>query len=114
VGLTVPIRMCLVCGALTSESRCPAHSRDKGRNRQTPGRGGARTIYAFRNAVGARAGWRCEAIVSGVRCDVVDRRRLEAHHVIPLREGGTNDPRNGRLLCRTHHRALENAIRGAH
>jgi predicted restriction endonuclease len=33
---------------------------------------------------------------------------LQAHHVIPLRKGGKNDPiTNGVCLCPAHHRIVE-------
>ena len=37
---------------------------------------------------------------------------LDAAHIIPVRDGGTNDPRNGLPLCPTHHRAFDNGLFG--
>jgi 5-methylcytosine-specific restriction enzyme A len=53
------------------------------------------------------AEYRCQAIENGTRCDVTDPALLEAHHLKPVRDGGTNDPSNGVALCRRHHRAVE-------
>lgn len=103
----MPLRPCLDCGTLTPASRCPRHSK---RDRTTPGRGGASTVYAFRDAVLTAAGHRCQFVNGhGARCTVTDPERLEAHHLRPLRDGGTNDPANGAALCRHHHRIVERA-----
>jgi predicted restriction endonuclease len=32
---------------------------------------------------------------------------LECNHLKPYGKRGSNDPRNGLVLCRTHHRAFE-------
>jgi predicted restriction endonuclease len=32
---------------------------------------------------------------------------LEAAHIVPDAENGTDDPRNGLVLCRNHHRAYD-------
>lgn len=94
---------CITCGVLvpTGTSYCPRHVPD----RITPGRGSGSTATKFRTAVLAKAGYRCEVVVDGVRCTAT--LHLEAHHVTGLREGGTNDPANGRAVCRRHHRMLE-------
>jgi len=95
-------------------SYCPQHHPDVGRARATPGRGSGSKSAAFREVVLAAAGYRCEAIaiVDGRRCTAVAG--LEAHHEVPLREGGSNDPkRNGRALCRRHHRLVDLALREA-
>ncbi|GAF47378.1 HNH endonuclease [Rhodococcus wratislaviensis] len=40
---------------------------------------------------------------------------LELDHIINVREGGTDDPSNARLLCKPHHQAKTQAeaLRGA-
>lgn len=102
----MPLRPCLRCGALGQGSYCPQHHPDRGRVRRTPGRGSGAKAAAFREVVLALAGHRCEAIVDGKRCTATEG--LEAHHVRPLAQGGKNDPRrNGRALCRRHHRMVE-------
>lgn len=75
--------------------------------RQTPGRGSGGQATAFRASVLRLAGNRCEAVVSGVRCDVRDPAQLEAHHIRGLRAGGTSDAYNGVALCGPHHRQVE-------
>jgi hypothetical protein len=54
------------------------------------------------------ARYRCEHVdAHGARCTVIDPASLQAHHVIDLVAGGTNDPKaNGQALCKVHHRAL--------
>jgi hypothetical protein len=96
------VRPCITCGRLiASGSRCPGHG-----GRQTPGRGGGRAAQRFRDAVLTRAAYQCEAIINGIRCE--RREGLEAHHLIPLRKGGANDPiTNGVCLCPAHHRIVE-------
>jgi 5-methylcytosine-specific restriction endonuclease McrA len=106
----MPLRPCLVCGALGPESYCRAH-RPTSRTRQTPNRGGGATARAFREAVLARDGYRCAAIEEGERCTVTDTRLLEVHHVVPLANGGSNDPTNGVTLCRSHHQTVEKEIK---
>jgi predicted restriction endonuclease len=102
------LRPCLTCGDLVeSGSYCPADDPDRHRPRTTPGRGGGSTITVFRAAVLAKAGHRCEVVKGGTRCTVTGAGNLEAHHLRPLREGGTNDPANGRACCRRHHRMIE-------
>ena len=110
----MPRRPCLQCGELTRGSYCEAHDPERQRRRDTPGRGGGYAASAFREAVLARAGFRCEAIEDGVRCDVTDRSQLEAHHVQAIVAGGNaRDPANGACLCRRHHRVLEPMARKA-
>lgn len=40
-------------------------------------------------------------------CDIADARLLEAAHLCPVSKGGTDDPRNGLVLCGLHHKALD-------
>jgi len=84
-----------------------------GSTRQTPGRGSSATASAFRASVLARAGQRCEFVNGyGVRCSAT--RKLEAHHVLDLLDGGSNDPvANGGALCRRR-QATENLARDAY
>ena len=93
-------RPCIVCGVLlTKGSRCKAHSL-----RQTPGR--TSTEQASSGAPWSRpraadASW----IEDGARCERTTG--LSAHHLTSLVAGGSNDPRNGVLLCGPHHARAE-------
>jgi 5-methylcytosine-specific restriction endonuclease McrA len=96
---------CLTCGALIGR-----HETYCGRcrpRRDVSARGGGRTITAFREAVLAAARFRCELMLDGKRCEVRGARNLEAHHVVPVSEGGANTPDNGRALCRQCHALVE-------
>lgn len=48
--------------------------------------------------------WRADAKCEDCGADWHDGVMLEAHHVRPLSDGGSNDPRtNGKMLCRPCH-----------
>jgi hypothetical protein len=99
-------RACLGCGVLITggRSRC-VNCRPK---RNVKARGGGAQITRFRATVMAIAHHQCEAIENGVRCTERDPAELEAHHLKPISEGGSNDPvTNGVLLCKDHHARLE-------
>lgn len=69
---------------------------------------------AWRDAVLARAGWRCEAVDAlGMRCErAAPEHRLFADHVHEIRDGGSRlDPCNGRALCSAHHVLKTNRMR---
>ncbi|WP_316234646.1 HNH endonuclease signature motif containing protein [Bradyrhizobium sp. SZCCHNR1020] len=59
----------------------------------------------FRDAVLARAGYRCEWIENGQRCTkAAPAHRLFADHVDERKDGGDQlDPANGECLCGQHH-----------
>jgi len=77
-------------------------------SRQTPGRGGGHAAQRFREAVLRRAGYQCEAVEHGERCEVTGRAALQAHHVVGITAGGdAGDVENGRALCRRHHEQVE-------
>src|SRR5450756_680987 len=59
---------------------------------------------AWRLAVCRRAGWRCEWIEDGRRCEASTQRgdRLFADHVAERFDGGAHDGA-GRALCGSHH-----------
>lgn len=99
----MPSRPCLSCHALVPIGRS---CRRCGPRRRTPGRGSGWEASAFRAAVLVKAGHRCEFVnAQGVRCTATSK--LEAHHVVDLRDGGSNDPAtNGMALCRRHHRIV--------
>ncbi len=65
-------------------------------------------------AVKQRAGWRCEWVEGGKRCEVRSPARLFADHIVERRDGGALlDPMNGRCLCGSHHTRKTAASRAA-
>lgn len=105
----MPQRPCLSCGILVATASYCAQCRPAAQpTRQTAGR---RNPSVFRQAVLRAAGYRCEALLNGVRCDVTDPALLEAHHVVGVVEGGTDRAENGRALCRVHHRQADTDAR---
>jgi 5-methylcytosine-specific restriction endonuclease McrA len=97
---------CLTCGKPCPRSRsyCGLHA-PVPRSRAL--RGGGATIRAFRKAAFQLAGNRCMAVEGGVRCDERRPERLEAHHIVPVSQGGANDASNAVLLCKRHHLLVE-------
>lgn len=59
---------------------------------------------AFRIKVMRRYGPRCAV------CNISVIELLDAAHLVPVAEGGTDDPRNGMPLCALHHRALDKGL----
>jgi 5-methylcytosine-specific restriction protein A len=59
---------------------------------------------AWRTAVYRQAGWRCEAMDNGVRCEASAARgdRMFADHTVERRDGGA-DQGEGKCLCGSHH-----------
>lgn len=104
----MPVRPCLRprCPerALPGESYCRAHLPTS--STITALRGGGAAAARFRREVLARAGYRCQAVEDGERCDVAGAERLQAHHVRSLALGGdpTDADNNGVALCGPHHR----------
>ena len=70
---------------------------------------------AWREAVIARAGRRCEAVIDGKRCWKAEpRHRMFADHIVEIKDGGARlDPDNGQCLCGAHHTAKTAATRAA-
>lgn len=56
---------------------------------------------AFKFAVVKRYGPACAV------CDLALPEVLDAAHIVPDKDGGSSDPRNGLVLCATHHRAFD-------
>jgi len=63
-----------------------------------------RRRVAFRIAVLRRYGLKCAV------CDVSVVELLDAAHLVPKSEFGTDDPRNGVVLCALHHRAFDRGL----
>lgn len=55
----------------------------------------------FRFDVFIRYGAKCAV------CNVDNKHMLDAAHIIPVDDDGTDDPRNGLVLCKNHHAALD-------
>lgn len=70
---------------------------------------------AWREAVIARAGRRCEAVDDGKRCWKAEpHNRMFADHKVEVKDGGARlDVANGQCLCGAHHTAKTAAARGA-
>jgi predicted restriction endonuclease len=96
----MPSFACPACGAITSQRHCPAHAPDPNAHR-SPNRDRAKQAR-FRKQVLTRAGHRCQYIEGVARCPVHGGRNLRACHIVPLSEGGSYQPTNGRALCRAH------------
>ena len=47
-----------------------------------------------------------------VFCDISEARLLEAAHIKPVSENGSDDPRNGLVLCANHHKAFDAGLVG--
>jgi hypothetical protein len=58
--------------------------------------------FAFE--VGRRCGWRCAV------CCIQVRQLLDAAHVRGVAEKGSDDPRNGLILCKNHHSAFDGRL----
>jgi hypothetical protein len=63
--------------------------------RARPGQG------QFRFSVFRRYGPRC------VFCFITEPKLLEAAHLCPIEDGGSDDARNGLVMCLTHHKAFD-------
>lgn len=87
----MPLKPCLVCGALSHRSHCPRHRP----SRRSAARGSGGKQATFRRRVLRQYGERC------VRCGATEG--IEAHHVHPLADGGTHDG-PGVPLCGECHR----------
>jgi predicted restriction endonuclease len=51
--------------------------------------------------VGKRCGWRCAVCTVELKC------LLDAAHIRGVAERGSDDPRNGIILCKNHHAAFD-------
>jgi hypothetical protein len=60
--------------------------------------------FAFE--VGKRCGWRCAV------CGMQVRQLLDAAHIRGVADRGSDDPRNGLILCKNHHSAFDGGLIG--
>ena len=76
---------------------------------------GTPEFVAWREAIVARAGRRCEAKDNGARCRKAEPyNRMFADHIVVVNDGGDPfDPANGQCLCGSHHPLKTNAARAA-
>ncbi len=72
--------------------------KDTSKKKQVKARPGQQR-FSFR--VFKRYGAKCAV------CEISAHQVLEAAHLVPDEKGGSNDPRNGLVLCALHHRAFD-------
>ena len=63
---------------------------------------------AFRNLVLNEYEYHCA--MCGMKFQLGELVEAQAAHIIPKNKSGTDDPRNGLSLCRTHHWAFDNGL----
>lgn len=99
------LRSCLVCGARSQGNYCPPHEPyidEAERNARNPYRKAYRDPAYARNRQHRfeRARGRCES------CGIaLEPGAWECDHLVALRDGGTNEVDNLRILCRPCHKA---------
>lgn len=97
------MKSCLDCGALIRRgSRCAKHQApiERARQRRQPYRKGYKDAAYAQTSV--RAIWvrdRGVCQIGGEPCPLSDATK---DHIVPLSQGGSNDPANLRLVCRSH------------
>lgn len=79
------LKPCITCGTPTRNPRCKAH---------TLRNGSTRTWRTLRAAILYRDAYRCALCPRGAS---------EVDHVVPVADGGTDDPSNLRSLCHSCH-----------
>ena len=96
------LRVCSVpgCPELTAGSRCPEHARGSDRR--------SRAYRQTREVALERDGRRCQAVVLGASPAECGG-GLQAHHVLDVAAGGSDDPANLVALCRSHNNAARRA-----
>lgn len=96
-------RPCLVCGRASQGNYCPQHRPEVDeaeRNARNPYRRAYKDAQYAKNRQHRfeRARGRCEAC--GIHLEVG---KWECDHLVPIKDGGTNDITNLRVLCRPCH-----------
>jgi 5-methylcytosine-specific restriction protein A len=92
-GLVMPKLMCLVCKALSASSYCPAHTR----KRKAHTLSGSARGYDYAWTKTAKA-----AILAQPWCSYCGSQSdLTGDHIVPKSKGGSNEPANVRVLCRS-------------
>jgi 5-methylcytosine-specific restriction enzyme A len=95
------------CPELTRDSRCPKHRRRYPHHDQRSNERYGNPHYRKNRAKALeRDGYRCRFKGCG------STNNLSVHHVIAIRDGGTNQVSNLVTLCRTHHEFMEKVSRG--
>lgn len=88
------LKPCLVCGALSSQSRCSAHQLRSG---------STRAWREKRERILARDGYRCTWVTDTGRCTSTSD--LHVDHLVPLAAGGGDADSNLTTLCARHNLA---------
>jgi 5-methylcytosine-specific restriction protein A len=99
-----PLRTCLDCGELCDGPRCPKHRRARERLRGSASARGydARYRRLRKEAIELhlqRYGAVCPGY--GVLPHTATRAELSVDHIVPLADGGLNDPSNFQVICIT-------------
>jgi 5-methylcytosine-specific restriction enzyme A len=104
--LTKALKICLEpgCFGLSDQSRCPEHRRARERFRGSAAARGydARYRRLRKQAIDAhiaRYGQVCPGY--GVSPHTATRAELSVDHIVPLADGGRNDPSNFQVICLT-------------
>jgi putative restriction endonuclease len=63
---------------------------------------------AFRKLVLSEYAYHCS--ICGMKFRLGELVEAQAAHIVPKNKRGTDDPRNGLSLCRTHHWAFDNGL----
>lgn len=109
----MPLKACLTCGKLSGQSRCLGCAAEHERKRKSTKdaafarRGITRPQWRkLRAEILKRDGYRCMAVVDGVRCPETEW--LEVHHANG--DGADNRPDNLFTVCRAHHGRLTHLL----
>ena len=82
-----------------SEQEFIAKTKRKKKLKEVPTRSNNQTKFRF--DVLKRYGSKCAL------CNIDNKHLVDAAHIIPVDEDGTDDPRNGLILCKNHHAAFD-------